>query len=374
MIEFILNHEIVQTSLSSGSTVLDFVRYQQRLTGTKIGCREGDCGACTVLVGEPKDGRMEYQSMTSCLMPLGNAHGKHIVTIEGLNLDDLNPVQSAIVENGGTQCGFCTVGFVVSLCGACLNDTSVNYESIMASMDGNICRCTGYKSLERSAADIHKKLMQKDLENPLQWLADNSFIPKYFTEIPHKLTDLRQRVHTDAMVPENGQSNGDPKQVKVGGGTDLYVQRPEEMVQSDVDHIFDWAPLKGIERSGKRCSFGAATTAEEIRRSEIFREIFPGSNEYMKLISSTPIRNMGTVGGNFINASPIGDLTIFFLALDSGIVLSDGKEERSIKLRDFYLGYKNLNKTREEFIEDANTGVKDELKFWTNLTRTNAKV
>ena len=117
MTAFILNDQDVSSDLPSGTTVLDFVRYHKNLKGTKIGCREGDCGACTMLVGELVDDSVKYRSMTSCLMPLANAAGKHIVTIEGINPADgsLTPVQQAMVDESGTQCGFCTVGFVVSL-------------------------------------------------------------------------------------------------------------------------------------------------------------------------------------------------------------------------------------------------------------------
>lgn len=117
MIRFILNDKLIETELPSGSTVLDFVRYHKRLTGTKIGCREGDCGACTILVGNFEKDKLVYRSMTSCLMPLGNAHGKHIVSVEGINMAALSPVQQAMVDTNGTQCGFCTIGFVMSLTG-----------------------------------------------------------------------------------------------------------------------------------------------------------------------------------------------------------------------------------------------------------------
>ncbi|MDQ2771751.1 MAG: 2Fe-2S iron-sulfur cluster-binding protein [Bacteroidota bacterium] len=125
MISFFLNDQPISTSEAPASALLDFVRYHEQLKGTKIGCREGDCGACTVLVGElAADGQtVSYQSMTSCLTPLGNAHGKHIVTVEGINAagQQLTPVQQAIVDEGGSQCGFCTVGFVMSLTGHSLS-------------------------------------------------------------------------------------------------------------------------------------------------------------------------------------------------------------------------------------------------------------
>ena len=128
LIRFILNEKETATSLPAGTVLLDFIRYHQHLMGTKIGCREGDCGACTVLVGEIKDNHLQYQSMTSCLLPLGNVQGKHIVTIEGINPGngELNPIQQAMADEGATQCGFCTPGFVMSLAGYCLNDKGTN--------------------------------------------------------------------------------------------------------------------------------------------------------------------------------------------------------------------------------------------------------
>ena len=184
MIQFILNKQSIETTLATGTTVLDFIRYHQHLTGTKIGCREGDCGACTVLVGDIVNGEMQYQSMTSCLMPLSNAHGKHIVTIEGLNMEKLSPVQQAIVDQGGTQCGFCTVGFVVSLSGHTLSNKPSTYQNAIAAIDGNICRCTGYKSLERAALHITKLLEKRpNATDKINWLVEQAFIPSYFTEI-----------------------------------------------------------------------------------------------------------------------------------------------------------------------------------------------
>ena len=162
MIQFILNDQEIKTSLSPGLTLLDFIRYQQHLTGTKIGCREGDCGACTILTGEIKKDKLVYSSATSCLMPLGNAKNKHIVTIEGINLDELNVMQQAFTEEGATQCGFCTPGFIVSLAGFCISEKEPSYSNAIDSVNGNICRCTGYKSIERAAATINEKMQDRN--------------------------------------------------------------------------------------------------------------------------------------------------------------------------------------------------------------------
>jgi len=137
LIKFILNHKDIATSLPPGMVLLDFVRYHRHLTGTKTGCNEGDCGACTMLVGElNNDNVLQYRSLTSCLTPLGNVHGKHVVTIEGLNMEKLNPVQQAMYDESATQCGFCTPGFVVSLAGFCLSGKSATTQNAIAHIDG----------------------------------------------------------------------------------------------------------------------------------------------------------------------------------------------------------------------------------------------
>ncbi|HIC37856.1 MAG TPA: 2Fe-2S iron-sulfur cluster binding domain-containing protein, partial [Candidatus Marinimicrobia bacterium] len=190
MIEFILNNKPVKTDQPSGSLLLDFVRYEQSLIGTKIGCREGDCGACTVLIGELIDGKLNYRQVTSCLTPLGNVQGKHVVTIEGLNMESLSPVQQFMVDESGSQCGFCTTGFVVSLTQFCLANSTPSYKDAIASIDGNICRCTGYKPIERVAKHITESLIDKDQNETLDWLIAQKFIPSYFNQIPEMLNAL----------------------------------------------------------------------------------------------------------------------------------------------------------------------------------------
>src|SRR6476661_2344756 len=220
MIDFILNDRTLSTDLAPGSTVLDFVRYDQNLKGTKIGCREGDCGACTVLVGELIENEVRYRSMTSCLMPLANAAGKHIVTVEGINPADgsLSPVQQAMVDESGTQCGFCTVGFVMSLTGFCIDETPKTREMAVSAVDGNICRCTGYKSIERAAEKICGILSERGGVAT----GRRSPVPEYFAEIPARLSGLL------AAIPADETRRAGSIRF-VGGGTDLYVQLPEEM-------------------------------------------------------------------------------------------------------------------------------------------------
>ena len=346
MVKFILNNETIESDLSAGTTVLDFVRYHKNLKGTKIGCREGDCGACTILVGEINNESIKYRSMTSCLMPLANANGKHIVTVEGINKpnNELTEVQRAMVDESGTQCGFCTVGFVMSLTAFCLDETEKSCEMAISSIDGNICRCTGYKSIERAAKRVSGQWSvvsgQKNSENSLDVAIKKGVVPNYFSEIKEKLIQLKQETDRPPTT--------DHRPLFISGGTDLYVQRPEEMVRALAENLFDDSALRGISEIDDYIEIGASAVVTDLFESEIINKIFPNLYKHLKLVSSTPIRNMATLAGNFVNASPIGDMTVWFLALNASIVFNNNRE---IPLRELYLGYKTLAKSENEFIK-----------------------
>ncbi|MEO5891238.1 MAG: FAD binding domain-containing protein [Ferruginibacter sp.] len=344
MIQFILNQQDISSDLPKGTLLLDFIRYHRHLAGTKIGCREGDCGACTVLVGEMKNDGLVYRSATSCLMPMGNVQGKHIVTIEGVNVTGLNFIQQAFADEGATQCGFCTPGFIVSLAGFCLNKP-VSTEAGIDAVNGNICRCTGYKSIERAVAKIACKLEERNGEDAIDFAVKQNMLPAYFNGIKERLAMYN--------LPVNGKAqNADDVPGKfLGGGTDLYVQQHDGLIDTEIEFLFDEDNLKGIYQQGNKCVMGAAVTATDMLESPVFQQCFPSLKRHIKLISSTQIRNMATVGGNIVNGSPIGDLTIFFLALDAQLVLSDGTNTRELPLRKLFRGYKTLDKARDEYIE-----------------------
>lgn len=339
MITFILNQKQITTDRAPGTTLLDFIRYEMDLPGTKIGCREGDCGACTVLEGQLKGKNVVYRSIVSCLTPLGNVHGKHIVTIEGINQVHLSPVQKALVDHSGTQCGFCTPGFVMSLTGHSLSEKKSDCQSIKASISGNICRCTGYKSIERAANDISELLVHKDIKDPIKWLVKENFLPDYFLAIPEQLTKIKK-----------AKTRSKELNIIIGGGTDLMVRKPEEIADSDLCLYLNKKEFKGISSDEKFCYLGASTTAGEIMNSPIIQKIIPEIKTYLKLISSQPIRNMGTIAGNIVNASPIGDLSVIFLALNAEVHLASNSENRLVTLNKFFLGYKKLEIKENEHI------------------------
>jgi xanthine dehydrogenase small subunit len=342
MIQFILNNQLIKTDKPASTTLLDFVRYDENLRGTKIGCREGDCGACTVLIGSIKEGKLEYMSATSCLTPLPNVHGKHVVTVEGLNLPDkLNQAQQAMVDCSGTQCGFCTPGFVNSMCGYALTCSKPTLESAISAIDGNICRCTGYKTIERASAQLAEKLQTKDQNNSISWLVANEFVPDYFLNIEERVK---------AIGTKEYNSNG---QIPIGGGTDLYVQKHHELHDFDLDYLFDRSSLNGISFDGNNCILKSSATVTDLIENKTLLETIPNWYKHLKLLSSTPIRNIATISGNIANGSPIGDFTIILLAMKAQLTLTNkAKSSRKVMLKDFYLGYKTLDKKADEIISE----------------------
>jgi xanthine dehydrogenase small subunit len=350
--KFILNDQDITTDQPSGSTVLDFVRYHKNLKGTKIGCREGDCGACTILVGALEDGELRYRTMNSCLMPLGNAERRHIVTIEGINGPGLSPVQVALVENNGTQCGFCTPGFVMSLYGFCLDEgKEKNLANAIEAISGNICRCTGYKSIEKAAAVVVDKLRPMPGAEALAWLVDEKFLPAYFSTIPGRLKKIappRARV-----ARESGYI--------IAGGTDVLLQNPEGAIASDnVNLVYGADATSRITFAGGQCHIGSTTTIKDLKECRELRNYIPKLDGYLKLMASTPIRNMATVGGNIANSSPIGDACVILMALDATLLLRYRGKTRECRLKDFFIGYKKTAKEAEEFIEKIFFDLPDE--------------
>jgi xanthine dehydrogenase small subunit len=348
MIQFILNNEVIHTAANAGLTLLDFIRDHKQLKGTKIGCREGDCGACTVLVGKLNNNKVSYQSITSCISPLGNAQGKHIVTIEGINLPvTLNTVQQAMTDHYATQCGFCTPGFVVSMTGFAMEKSEGALGSCNDAISGNICRCTGYKSIEKAGLFIENKLQEKDNNDSVAWLIKEGFIPNYFESIPQKLKELEPQV-----IANEGRI--------VANGTDLYVHNADQLSEEAVYLIGEHTALKGIQFTDSTCTIGANTTVTDLLENEELKILFPKLKSFLKLVSSEPIRNMGTLGGNFVNASPIGDMTIFFLALNATLtILTKTKGERQIPFNEFYKSYKNYDLQKGEILKSISFDIVD---------------
>ncbi len=346
-INFILNKETISTDINPCMVLLDFIRYEKHLSGTKEGCKEGDCGACTVLVGKFNNDGVEYKSINSCLTPIGNIIGHHVVTIEGINSNLLTPIQKEFVEEGASQCGFCTPGFIISLTGYFLNNSTYSFDDAVNTIGGNICRCTGYTSIKRAIQNVFDRMndSSKGDNGSIKNLINNKLLPEYFRNIPSRLTELKKLELSEENIYPN-------KKLIMGGGTDLYVQKPDEVIKKDTFFHF-YNNLDEILVKDNKCIIGGAATFENIKQSKIIQDHFPEIKNYLDLIASLPIRNSATIAGNIINASPIGDLTIFLLALNAKIILNNGKNKREIFLKDFYKGYKLLDKTENELLEQV---------------------
>jgi len=354
-IEFILNDKIITTDVHPAKTLLDFIRVDEGLKGTKEGCREGDCGACTVLIGNITNNGLQYKSVNSCLFPIGNVVGKHVVTIEGLNNESLTPIQEEFNNEGATQCGFCTPGFVNSLTGYVIEHKELNNREAEISIAGNICRCTGYSSIKRSVQNVVEKINSLNLtgNSRISELVDNNILPKYFLDIEIKLKSL------EANIRNKYKS----KRTVIGGGTDLFVQRADSLLDEDVSFVKDFGQ-QGIQVSNNECVIGASTTIEEFIKSEIIQKYFPQLVIQLEMFASLPIRNSATIGGNLVNASPIGDSTIIFLALNAKLKISNVNNLRILDLNQFYKGYKILDLLDGEIIEEIIFRLPDENEYF----------
>ncbi len=347
ILECIINNKAIEVLANPAIAVLDFLRQHEHLMGTKEGCREGDCGACTILVGELHENDVVYKSINSCLMPLGDAHGKHIVTIEGINQPkELNPIQHAFVDDGGTQCGFCTPGFIMSLTGYCLNNKQLKTSEAIHSVDGNICRCTGHLPIKKAIHHIVDGLKQNPQTNgtPLTDLIKQKILPDYFLSIPARLEAINISPLVDVHIDEEHMTI-------VSGGTDLYVQKAFSMHAERTKRISSWQKHIPITEDEKSIHVPGTATVEEFRLSSVIAKYFLELKTQLELFGSTPIRNRATVAGNIVNASPIGDMTCLLIALNASLTLRDGGSQRTISLRQFYKGYKQIDKEKSELIE-----------------------
>jgi xanthine dehydrogenase small subunit len=350
-VHFLLNEEAAQATLPSGMAVLDLLRRERRLTGTREGCREGDCGACLVLLGEIRGGELRYRAVNSCLLPLGELEGRHLVTIEGLNpppgdgpAPTLNPIQQSFVSEGATQCGFCTPGFIVALTGYFLGNPDPDPESALDAVAGNLCRCTGYASIRRAIARLLQQHRALAAGPPLERCVNWGIVQPWLREAPARLAGLAGGVAGGRGAPRQaGRRAGAP--VLVAGGTDLFVQRPEELQDAPLVFLSERELGRTWVRDGRRY-LGAMMPMEDLCG-------VPPFGEYLFCVASGPVRQRATVGGNLVNASPIGDFTIMLLALGAvlGIRAAASPALRELPLRDFYRGYKKLDLAEGEVLE-----------------------
>ncbi|WP_133487118.1 xanthine dehydrogenase small subunit [Aliiroseovarius marinus] len=352
-IRFLLNgQEKTVSSVNATLTLLDYLRLEERLTGTKEGCAEGDCGACTVMVGRLQNGVLHYETVNACIRFLASLNGCHIVTIEHLAgpKGRLHPVQQAMVDFHGSQCGFCTPGFVMSLYALWMETPQPTAHEVETAIQGNLCRCTGYEPIVKAALAVNQ-----------YGTPAHDHLNTERAMVTAKLSELAQtaRIETGpeddrAILPLDVADFAEvladnPKATIVAGSTDvgLWVTKFMRPI-SPVVFITHLAELKSIEITDDALTIGAGVTYSESQSA--IRQAFPHLGEYWDRIAGWQVRNMGTIGGNIANGSPIGDTPPVLIALGAEVTLQSTKGTRVLPLEDFFIDYGKQDRNEGEFV------------------------
>ena len=348
-VRFIFNNKIRELkNPDPNQTILNFIRSNLKKTGTKEGCAEGGCGACTIVLGELNNNDIIYKAVNACIAFVPTLEGKQLLVVEDLVNEngDLHPVQKTMVNNHGSQCGFCTPGFVMSLFSMYKNNSSYSIDLIKDSISGNLCRCTGYRPIIDSAKKLNlssrrdhffknKKniitLLKKIKKNNLELKRENK---NYFA--PKTLNELKK------LIKKNPKSN------LLSGGTDLSLKVTKE--RKDIKSIIYLQSVKELDFiivKKNEINVGACTPI--IKFEKYIKKYYPDFNTILKRYGSLQIRNVGTIAGNIATASPIGDTLPLLLSLDAKIVL-DGIKKKEISLNDFFIGYRKTKLKKGQFI------------------------
>ena len=329
-IAFLLNGETVRLSgINPTRTLLDWLREDRALTGTKEGCNEGDCGACTVTVRDDAGAR----AMNACILFLPQLNGKSVTTVEGLTAPDgtAHPVQDTMVEHHGSQCGFCTPGFVMSMATAHANGNT-DHDTTLA---GNLCRCTGYAPIIRAAK-----------------AAEGAPIP------PHLGDEIRPIPETpsggDWIQPTTSDElaawyAANPEATLVAGATDIGLWVTKHLTDlKKIAFLNRVEDLQGIQDTGEVLAVGAGVSITDLGKA--VADFAPSFADMIKRYGSTQVRNAATIGGNIANGSPIGDTPPALIALGATLYLRHGDDHRNIPLEDFFVSYGKQDIQAGEFV------------------------
>ncbi|HEV2564872.1 MAG TPA: xanthine dehydrogenase small subunit [Microvirga sp.] len=350
-IRFWRNGQAVEVSgFHPRTTLLDYLRLQERRVGTKEGCAEGDCGACTVALGRVRGGRVHYEPINACILLLGQIDGAELVTVEDLAASgELHPVQSAMVAHHGSQCGFCTPGIVMSLFTLYHEgERPLSRENVNDALAGNLCRCTGYRPIVDAAlqacsgqADDTFSANREQTIQGLMSLADGRDVfvgnETRFFAAPASEASLAALYaqHPDATL--------------VAGCTDVGLWITKAMMEIEkiiwLGHV---AGLDAIEESSDALGIGATVTHSQVYPS--LARIDPDLGEIMRRFGSVQVRASGTVGGSIANGSPIGDLAPVFIALSAELELRHSDAARTLPLEDFFIAYRRQDRMPGEFV------------------------
>ncbi|MDJ0948088.1 MAG: xanthine dehydrogenase small subunit [Alphaproteobacteria bacterium] len=353
-IRFLLGHEMRSLrSVDPTMTVLDYLRQDERLVGTKEGCNEGDCGACTVVLARLVDGGLRYEAVNACIQFVGTLDGCQLLTVEHLVGEDgsLHPVQQAMVDCHGSQCGFCTPGFVMSLFALTRHSETVPDDGVIDDVfAGNLCRCTGYAPIVRAAGQAYElkprqdHIAAREAETiaALGRLADTETVA---------VGDGERRFFAPATADALAELfEANPEATIVAGSTDVGLWVTKEMRRLDtVIYLGRIAELARIEEGADGIEIGAGINYTEAMAT--LARHYPDMGEVIRRLGSVQIRNAGTIGGNVANGSPIGDSPPLLIAAGAMLHLRRGDARRSMPIEDFFLDYGKQDRAPGEFVE-----------------------
>ncbi len=359
-IRFVLDGEVIEIDdIDPTRTVLQFLREDLGRKGTKEGCAEGDCGACTVVVAEANGDDLSLRAINSCIQFLPTIDGKELITVESLAPDanDLHPVQRALVEHHGSQCGFCTPGFVMSLFALYKSNANPSRQEIDDALAGNLCRCTGYRPIIAAAQSMYE-----EADPQSDWLRQAFGTAQDPKERVERLDRL---VRKDGLALEHdGHHFFAP--LDIAAFAELYKQHPDATILAGGTDIGLWvtkqhreletliytgrvSELKALELTSSHIEVGSAVTLTDV--VPVLVKQYPGLDELFRRFASPPIRNAGTLGGNIANGSPIGDSMAALMVVGASLVLRRGGKQRELPLDAFYHDYQVNDMAPGEFLE-----------------------
>ena len=347
-IQFLLNGETVtERHLDPTMTVLQYLRERRMQTGSKEGCAEGDCGACTVMLDELVDGKVRRRSVNACILFMGALDGKEIRTIESLGTpDEPHEIQKLVAEKHGSQCGFCTPGIVMTLAALQADDIPKSRDSIDEALAGNLCRCTGYGPIIDAAMAMDPKAKVEDNSARLASLQHGETI-----KLSANIYGIEKRFYDPKTLDELTRLiTKHPDATLLAGGTDigLWVTKHHKTL-STIIYLGNVEALNTLTEDRDVLHIGAGVKYADILNQLV--ALYPHMDTVMRRIGATQVRNLGTIGGNIANGSPIGDMPPLLIAAGAKLVLVGAEGERTIPLADYFIDYGKQDLRTGEFVK-----------------------